>query len=48
MPVAKDGGVFIEPVMNLCLTYDHRVINGAPACRYLQSVVDILNETDWR
>ena len=48
MPVAKDGGVFIEPVMNLCLTYDHRVINGAPACRYLHSVVDILNETDWR
>ncbi len=48
MPVAKDGGVFIEPAMNLCLTYDHRVINGAPACRYLQSVVDILNETDWR
>jgi len=48
MPVARDGGVFVEPVMNLCLTYDHRAINGAPACRYLQSVVDILNETDWR
>ncbi len=48
MPIAKNGGVFIEPVMNLCLTYDHRVLNGAPACRYLQEVVDILNETDWR
>jgi pyruvate dehydrogenase E2 component (dihydrolipoamide acetyltransferase) len=48
MPVVKDGGVFIEPTMNLCLTYDHRVISGAPACRYLQTVVDILNETDWR
>ena len=48
MPVAKDGGLFIEPVMNLCLTYDHRALNGAPACRYLQSVVDVLNETDWR
>jgi len=47
MPVAKNGGVFIEPVMNLCLTYDHRVLNGAPACRYLQTVVDLLNKTDW-
>ncbi len=47
-PVVKDGGVFIEPVMNLCLTYDHRALNGAPACRYLQQVVDLLNETDWR
>jgi pyruvate dehydrogenase E2 component (dihydrolipoamide acetyltransferase) len=48
MPVARDGGVCIEPVMNLCLTYDHRALNGAPACRYLQQVVDLLNETDWR
>ena len=48
MPVARDGGVFIEPVMNLCLTYDHRVLNGAPACRYLGEVVGLLNETDWK
>jgi pyruvate dehydrogenase E2 component (dihydrolipoamide acetyltransferase) len=48
MPVVKNGGVFVEPVMNLCLTYDHRVLNGAPACRYLQQVTDLLNETDWK
>ncbi|HWQ07171.1 MAG TPA: dihydrolipoamide acetyltransferase family protein [Feifaniaceae bacterium] len=48
MPVVKNGGVFVEPVMNLCLTYDHRVLNGAPACRYLQEVTDLLNETDWK
>lgn len=48
MPVVKNGGVFVEPVMNLCLTYDHRVLNGAPACRYLQQVTDQLNETDWK
>jgi len=47
MPVARDGGVFIEPVMNLCLTYDHRVLNGAPACRYLGEVIALLNGTDW-
>ncbi len=48
IPVVRDGGIFVEPTMNLCLTYDHRVLNGAPACRYLQTIIDILNGNDWR
>lgn len=47
MAIVRDGGVFIEPVMNLCLTYDHRVLNGAPACRYLGEIAALLNDTDW-
>ncbi len=47
-PIARDGGIYIEPVMNLCLTYDHRVINGAPACRFVQAIANRLNETDWQ
>ena len=46
-PVARDGGIRIEPTMSLCLTYDHRVINGAPASRFLQQVIQNLNEFAW-
>lgn len=38
-PVIKDGGVHIEPVLNLSLTYDHRVVDGAPAARFMKSIV---------
>jgi len=48
VPVVKNGGIFIEPVMNLCLTYDHRVINGAPAGRFTTEVANLLNTIDWQ
>ena len=48
MPVVKNGGIFIEPVMNLCLTYDHRVINGAPAGRFVTEIANLLNTIDWQ
>jgi pyruvate dehydrogenase E2 component (dihydrolipoamide acetyltransferase) len=35
-PVVKDGGVFISPIMKLSLSFDHRVVDGAPAARFLQ------------
>jgi pyruvate dehydrogenase E2 component (dihydrolipoamide acetyltransferase) len=28
--------------MNLCLTFDHRVLDGAPAARFLQRVKQLL------
>ncbi|MEL7608783.1 MAG: dihydrolipoamide acetyltransferase family protein [Bacillota bacterium] len=43
-PVARDGGIYIEPTMNLSLTHDHRVIDGAPAARFLQDVVASLSD----
>jgi pyruvate dehydrogenase E2 component (dihydrolipoamide acetyltransferase) len=42
-PVIKDGGVHIEPVLNLSLTYDHRVVDGAPAARFMKSIVTNLS-----
>ena len=33
-PVARDGEVVIRPMMNLALSYDHRVIDGATAVQY--------------
>ena len=46
-PVERDGGIFMESVMNLSLTHDHRVSNGAPCARYLQEVVDGLQNFRW-
>lgn len=36
--VAVDGQAVVRPMMNLGLTYDHRVLDGAPAARFLQAI----------
>lgn len=41
-PVAVDGKVDIRPMMNLCLSFDHRVMDGAPAAEYLARLRTIL------
>jgi 2-oxoglutarate dehydrogenase E2 component (dihydrolipoamide succinyltransferase) len=37
-PVARDGEVVIRPMMNLAVSYDHRVIDGATAVQYLVKI----------
>lgn len=37
-PVAVDGAVQVRPVMTITLSYDHRLIDGAPAARFLAAV----------
>lgn len=37
--VADDGRIEVRQIMTLSLTFDHRVIDGAPAARFLQSLV---------
>lgn len=41
-PVAMKGEVVIKPMMNLCLSFDHRIMDGAPAAQYLARLRDIL------
>jgi pyruvate dehydrogenase E2 component (dihydrolipoamide acetyltransferase) len=41
-PVADNGQVVIRPVMKLTLSYDHRVIDGAPAAQFLSRVKEYL------
>ncbi len=41
-PVAVDGKLEIRPVCSLTLTYDHRVIDGAPAAEFLMLIKSIL------
>jgi pyruvate dehydrogenase E2 component (dihydrolipoamide acetyltransferase) len=40
--VAADGAVVVRPIMTLSLTYDHRVIDGAPAAQFLQRIKQIM------
>jgi 2-oxoglutarate dehydrogenase E2 component (dihydrolipoamide succinyltransferase) len=41
-PVARDGQVVIRPMMYLALSYDHRVVDGETAGRFLQRVTSSL------
>jgi pyruvate dehydrogenase E2 component (dihydrolipoamide acetyltransferase) len=41
-PVVIDGEIAIRSMMNLCLTFDHRIMDGAPAAEYLARLRDIL------
>jgi pyruvate dehydrogenase E2 component (dihydrolipoamide acetyltransferase) len=41
-PVASGGEVLVLPTMWLSLTFDHRLVDGAPAARFLQALADRL------
>lgn len=43
-PVVRDDQIVIRRMMYLCLTYDHRVVDGAPAVRFLQRVKALLEK----
>jgi 2-oxoglutarate dehydrogenase E2 component (dihydrolipoamide succinyltransferase) len=43
-PVAENGDVVIRPMMYIALTYDHRIIDGAEAVRFLVTVKESLED----
>lgn len=43
-PVVKDGEIISQQRLSLSLTFDHRIIDGAPAARFLESVKDIIED----
>jgi 2-oxoglutarate dehydrogenase E2 component (dihydrolipoamide succinyltransferase) len=45
-PVAKDGEVVIRPMMNLAVSYDHRVIDGATAVQYLVKIKQLIEDPE--
>ena len=45
--VVVNGQILARPMMNLCLSYDHRIIDGAPAARFLQCVKHYLENPVW-
>jgi len=45
-PVVVEGQIVVRPVMQLSLTFDHRVVDGAPAAQFLQEVKQNLESSD--
>ena len=45
--VVVNGQIVARPMMNLCLSYDHRILDGAPAARFLQCVKHYLENPVW-
>lgn len=41
-PVVREGAVVIRPMMNLCLTADHRMVDGVMASRFLLRIVELV------
>ena len=42
--VAVGGLPTVRPMMNLCLSFDHRVVNGAPAAAFLAQLKETLEQ----
>jgi len=45
-PVARDGQVVIRTMMNLAVSYDHRVIDGATAVQYLVKIKQLIEDPE--
>jgi pyruvate dehydrogenase E2 component (dihydrolipoamide acetyltransferase) len=45
-PVVVDGKVEVKPLMTLSLSYDHRIVDGAPAAKFLQKIKHYMESPD--
>ncbi|EQF23333.1 e3 binding domain protein [Clostridioides difficile CD160] len=45
--LVKDGAFYAGSIMNMSLTHDHRVVDGAPGARFLQEVTQNLLDFRW-
>jgi 2-oxoglutarate dehydrogenase E2 component (dihydrolipoamide succinyltransferase) len=43
-PVAVNGQVVIRPMMYIALTYDHRIVDGAEAVRFLVKIKELIED----
>jgi len=43
-PVVRDGEIVIRPIMNLALSYDHRLIDGREAVGFLKLIKDYIED----
>lgn len=43
-PVVVDGQIVARPTMWLSLSFDHRIVDGAPAARFLKRVKDLIEK----
>jgi len=45
-PIAVNGEVVIRPMMYLALSYDHRIVDGSEAVRFLVKVKELLEDPE--
>jgi 2-oxoglutarate dehydrogenase E2 component (dihydrolipoamide succinyltransferase) len=43
-PVAENGEVVIRPMMNVALSYDHRLVDGREAVQFLVTVKELVED----
>jgi len=43
-PIARDGEVVIRPMMYVALSYDHRIVDGSDAVRFLVTIKTLLED----
>jgi len=43
-PAVSDGEVRVKPTVTLSLSFDHRIVDGAPAARFLQKVKRLIEK----
>jgi pyruvate dehydrogenase E2 component (dihydrolipoamide acetyltransferase) len=44
MPGAREGKIEIRKILHLSLSFDHRVVDGAEAVRFLNTVIERLED----
>lgn len=44
-PVVVDKKIVVKPIMQLSLSFDHRVVDGAPAAQFLRKVKEIIEKS---
>ena len=44
--VAKEDSILIRPMMNICLSFDHRIVDGLQASLFLRDIVQSLQQYD--
>ena len=45
-PVAVNGNVEVRPMMTLCITFDHRTMDGAPVGKFYAKLKDLLEQPE--
>ncbi|MGZ8715582.1 MAG: dihydrolipoamide acetyltransferase family protein [Gaiellaceae bacterium] len=43
-PVALNGEVVVRPVLTLCVSFDHRVVDGARGAEFLDTLAELIEE----
>jgi 2-oxoglutarate dehydrogenase E2 component (dihydrolipoamide succinyltransferase) len=44
--VVKDGAIVIRPIMNVALSYDHRIIDGKEAVTFLKRIKNLIEDPE--